>query len=202
MPKVLLVALPILILYPHSRCNCRCTMCDIWRNTTRAEMAVEDVLRWVGEWEALGVERIVLSGGEALMHSRLWEICDGLNRVGIGVTLLSTGLLLRRHAREVARYSDDVVVSLDGPRDVHDAIRRTQRARWVRRPPRTRQRPVSRWTPARTFFNGSRVPGMRRPSRGTRYSNCCRGLMRPRNVVTNSGVERPLRAAMKYGFLM
>ena len=47
------------------------------------------------------------------MHSRLWEICDGLHRAGIGVTLLSTGLLLRRHAAEVARYSDDVVVRPD-----------------------------------------------------------------------------------------
>ena len=26
--------LPILILYPHSRCNCRCLMCDIWKKRT------------------------------------------------------------------------------------------------------------------------------------------------------------------------
>ena len=119
-----ITALPILILYPHSRCNCRCTMCDIWKNTTKAEVNVEDVLRWVPEWRSLGVERVVLSGGEALMHSRLWEICDGLRAAGMRTTLLSTGLLLRRHAQDVARYSDDVVVSLDGPRARHDAIRR------------------------------------------------------------------------------
>lgn len=123
-----ITALPILILYPHSRCNCRCTMCDIWRNTTRAELKVEDVLRWVPEWKALGVERVVLSGGEALMHSRLWEMCAGLHAAGMRATILSTGLLLRRHAREVARWSDDVVVSLDGPRDLHDAIRRVEGA--------------------------------------------------------------------------
>ena len=23
--------LPILVILPHSRCNCRCVMCDIWR---------------------------------------------------------------------------------------------------------------------------------------------------------------------------
>jgi MoaA/NifB/PqqE/SkfB family radical SAM enzyme len=119
-----ITALPILILYPHSRCNCRCTMCDIWKNTTKAELKVEDVLGWVPEWKSLGVERVVLSGGEALMHSRLWEICEGLRAAGIRTTLLSTGLLLRRHAQDVVRYSDDVVVSLDGPRERHDAIRR------------------------------------------------------------------------------
>jgi MoaA/NifB/PqqE/SkfB family radical SAM enzyme len=117
-------ALPILILYPHNRCNCRCTMCDIWRATTKEEMKVEDVLGWVDEWRALGVERVVLSGGEALMHSRLWEICDGLAAADIRVTLLSTGILLRRHAAELVRRTDDVVVSLDGPRDLHDAVRR------------------------------------------------------------------------------
>lgn len=51
-------------------------MCDIWRGEGRQELAVADVARWVAEWRELGVERVVLSGGEALMHSRLWELCD------------------------------------------------------------------------------------------------------------------------------
>ncbi|AHG88380.1 Radical SAM domain protein [Gemmatirosa kalamazoonensis] len=120
--------LPILILFPHSRCNCRCVMCDIWRDTTRAELSADDVARWTAEWRALGVERVVLSGGEALLHSRLWELCDRLRAAGIGITLLSTGLLLRRHAAELVRRCDDVVVSLDGPQPVHDAVRNVPRA--------------------------------------------------------------------------
>jgi MoaA/NifB/PqqE/SkfB family radical SAM enzyme len=116
--------LPILILYPHSRCNCRCVMCDIWRVTTKQELAPEDVARWAVEWRALGVQRVVLSGGEALLHSRLWELCATLRAAGVGITMLSTGILLRRHAENVVRYCDDVVVSLDGPREIHDEIRR------------------------------------------------------------------------------
>jgi Fe-coproporphyrin III synthase len=115
--------LPILILFPHSRCNCRCLMCDIWRATGRSELAVDDVARWVREWQALGVERVVLSGGEALMHSRLWDLCDVLRAANIGVSILSTGLLLRRHAADLVRRCDDVVVSVDGPQAVHDRIR-------------------------------------------------------------------------------
>ena len=49
------------------------------------------------------------------MHSHLWELCDHLRAAGIGITILSTGLLLRRHAAELVRRCDDVVVSLDGP---------------------------------------------------------------------------------------
>ena len=120
--------LPILILFPHSRCNCRCVMCDIWRDTTKTELAASDVARWVDEWRALGVQRVVLSGGEALLHSQLWELCDVLRAADIGITILSTGLLLRRHAAELVLRCDDVVVSLDGPQAIHDAIRNVPRA--------------------------------------------------------------------------
>lgn len=120
--------LPILILYPHSRCNCRCLMCDIWRSSTQDELAPEDVSRWLSDWQALGVRRVVLSGGEALMHSRLWELCAALRDADIGITILSTGLLLKRHALALVQVCDDVVVSLDGPQPIHDAIRNVPRA--------------------------------------------------------------------------
>lgn len=115
--------LPVLILHPHSRCNCRCVMCDIWRAKDRTEIAATEVASWMADWRALGVRRVVLSGGEALMHSHLWELCDHLRAAEIGITILSTGLLLERHAAELVRRCDDVVVSLDGPAPVHDAIR-------------------------------------------------------------------------------
>jgi radical SAM protein with 4Fe4S-binding SPASM domain len=116
--------LPVLILFPHNRCNCRCVMCDIWRIRDRQELAPEEIAHWLVEWRELGVRRVVLSGGEALLHRRLWEIATALRDAGIGITLLSTGLLLRRHAENVVRLCDDVVVSLDGPREIHDEIRR------------------------------------------------------------------------------
>ena len=129
LPRVDPIAqLPILILFPHSRCNCRCVMCDIWRSTARTELAVADVARWTDEWRALGVKRVVLSGGEALLHSHLWELCDHLRAANIGITILSTGLLLSRHAADLVRCCDDVVVSLDGPEPVHDRIRNVPRA--------------------------------------------------------------------------
>lgn len=129
LPRVDPIArLPILILYPHSRCNCRCLMCDIWRARGKGELSREDVERWLPEWRALGVRRIVLSGGEALLHSDLDAFCTPLREAGIGITLLSTGLLLRRDAGNLVRWCDDVIVSLDGPRAVHDRIRNVARA--------------------------------------------------------------------------
>ncbi len=120
--------LPILILFPHSRCNCRCVMCDIWRVSTKEELNATDVARWLSDWQTLGVQRVVLSGGEALLHSHLWALCEQLRLANMSISLLSTGLLLKKHAAAVVRYCDDVVVSLDGPRDIHNAIRNVPRA--------------------------------------------------------------------------
>lgn len=121
-------ALPVLILKPHSRCNCRCLMCDVWRDTAKSEISTADVARWTGEWREMGVRRVVLSGGEALLHSDLWGLCDHLRAAGIAITILTTGLGLKRHAAELVRRCDHVVVSLDGPQPVHDQIRNVPRA--------------------------------------------------------------------------
>ena len=120
--------LPILILYPHSRCNCRCLMCDIWKEKRVFELTPGEVSRWREEWRALGVERVVLSGGEALMHSDPFALCRLLREAGTGITLISSGLLLARHAERIAEHVDDLVVSLDGPREVHDEIRNVPKA--------------------------------------------------------------------------
>ena len=98
-------------------------MCDIWRASGKSELTSLDIATILPELRKIGVQRVVLGGGEPLMHSDLWAICEPLRSAGIGITLLSTGILLARHASQVVRYCDDVVVSLDGPPVVHEAIR-------------------------------------------------------------------------------
>lgn len=120
-----LQALPVLVLFPHSRCNCRCVMCDIWRaNRDQRELSVAELEPHLDGLRRLGVRWVVLSGGEPLMHSNLWQLCELLEALDVHVSLLSTGLLLERHASEIVRWCDEVIVSLDGPREIHDRIRR------------------------------------------------------------------------------
>ncbi len=122
-------ALPVVVLMPHSRCNCRCVMCDIWRgNRDRRELGRDDLAPHLESFRRLRVRWVVLSGGEALMHSNLWTLCELFAELDVKITLLSTGLLLRRHAPEVVRWCDEVIVSLDGSRRIHDAVRRVPRA--------------------------------------------------------------------------
>ncbi len=120
---------PILVLLPHSRCNCRCLMCDIWRaNKNLQELSPEFIGRHVEAMQDLGVRWIVLSGGEALMHANLWNLCEQLSCLNAKITLLSTGLLLERNVAEIAEWIDEVIVSLDGSDSVHDRIRNIPRA--------------------------------------------------------------------------
>ncbi len=116
--------LPILILYPHNRCNCRCVMCDIWKIDSADEISFAELERHLDQIANLHVEWIVFSGGEPLMHSDLFRLSHLARSRGIRTTMLSTGLLLARNAERVAQSIDDVIVSLDGPAAVHDAIRR------------------------------------------------------------------------------
>ena len=121
-------SLPILILSPHGRCNCRCLMCDIWKNTEEAEISAGELERYVADIRRLSVQWVVFSGGEPLMHSDLFRFCATLRGLGIRTTILSTGLLLERNAQRLVEHVDDVIVSLDGPQAVYDRIRRVQGA--------------------------------------------------------------------------
>jgi Fe-coproporphyrin III synthase len=117
-------SMPILILNVHSHCNCRCVMCDIWKRETREQVSVAELERHRASLRKLGVRQVVFSGGEPLLHNDLGELCGFFRQENIQLTLLTTGLLLHKRAHEVAAWFDDVIVSIDGPREIHDAVRR------------------------------------------------------------------------------
>jgi len=121
-------SLPVLVLNPHSRCNCRCVMCDIWKNTTVQNITAEELERHLASIEHLRVQWVVFSGGEPLMHSNLWRLTSMLRDRKIRITLLSSGLLLTHHAANIVEHVDDLIVSLDGPPEVHNRIRGLARA--------------------------------------------------------------------------
>jgi len=115
--------LPILVLFPHSRCNCRCVMCDIWRIRQVREITAADLEPHLASLRRLKVRWVVFSGGEPLMASDLPVLAHMLHGEGIRTTLLTAGLILEHHAARVVEHMDDVIVSIDGPAEIHDRIR-------------------------------------------------------------------------------
>jgi MoaA/NifB/PqqE/SkfB family radical SAM enzyme len=98
-------------------------MCDIWKIRQVREITAVDLEPHIASLRELKVRWVVFSGGEPLMHSDLSALARMLRREGIRTTLLTAGLILERHAVRVAEDMDDVIVSIDGPREIHDRVR-------------------------------------------------------------------------------
>lgn len=115
--------LPVLVLLPHNRCNCRCLMCDIWKIREVREITREDLEPHIESLRQLKVKWLVISGGEPMLHSSLPALCKVIRGEGIRTTLLTSGLLLEARSGMIVHNFDDIIVSLDGPAEVHDRIR-------------------------------------------------------------------------------
>src|ERR1700744_1086410 len=119
-----ITALPIVILMPHSACNCKCVMCDIWKgNHNLKQLTEQDIEGLLDSLRRLGTRQVLMSGGEALLNPNFFRLCAILKKEGVRITLLSTGLALKRHADNLLKWVDDIIVSLDGDEKLHDEIR-------------------------------------------------------------------------------
>lgn len=103
-------------------------MCDIWKRPAGAEFSLDRARSFQNDIKALKTQQVVLTGGEPLLHSRFGELCRILKDCNVRITLLSTGLLLKKRAQLIAESVDEIIVSLDGPPATHDAIRRIAHA--------------------------------------------------------------------------
>jgi MoaA/NifB/PqqE/SkfB family radical SAM enzyme len=99
-------------------------MCDIWRIRQATRLDPADLEPHLESFRLLGVRWVVFSGGEPQLNEKWCFLAQMLRSIGCRVTLLTAGLLLESQAREVVESVDDVIVSLDGPPAIHNAIRR------------------------------------------------------------------------------
>src|SRR5260370_38607731 len=105
-------ALPIVILMPHSACNCRCVMCDIWKdNKNLKQLTEQDITGLLDSLKKFGTQQVVISGGEALLNSNFFRLCSILKKQKIKVTLLTTGLTVKKNAEQLLQWVDDLIVS-------------------------------------------------------------------------------------------
>lgn len=124
-----ITALPIVVLMPHSACNCKCVMCDIWKdNKNLTQLTAADITGLLTSLKKLGTRQVAMSGGEALLNPNFFQLCKILKSRQMKISLMSTGLSVRRNAYDLLRYVDDLIVSLDGDEALHDAIRNVPKA--------------------------------------------------------------------------
>src|SRR5687768_15087431 len=81
-------ALPIVILMPHSACNCRCVMCDIWKdNKNLRQLTENDIHELLMSLKKFGTRQVLMSGGEALLNPNFFRFCELLKKENISISL-------------------------------------------------------------------------------------------------------------------
>lgn len=106
-----------------NRCNFRCDYCDVPANAGK-EMSTAEFREAIAELAAAGMGRAAFGGGEALLRPDAVELIEYAKSQGCFTSLNSNGWTTEKHLDRLAGCLDMLVVSLDGPDDVHDVVRR------------------------------------------------------------------------------
>jgi len=103
------------------RCNLQCRHCYIGESSHQ-DLSMEQIQRVLEAFEEIQGLRLLLSGGEPLLHPRFWEINDILQNYAFRSVLLSNGTLI---TKEIAKrlLVHEVQISLDGMKEGHESLR-------------------------------------------------------------------------------
>ena len=107
-------------------CNLRCIHCEANAGHAASdELSTEEALKLVAELRDAGCRTVHLTGGEPLVRRDWPVIARALSDAEIAVSVITNGVRADSHA--IATMLDagvtSVSISLDGNREVHDAIR-------------------------------------------------------------------------------
>jgi radical SAM protein with 4Fe4S-binding SPASM domain len=104
------------------RCNLRCRHCYIGDAGARNELSLKQIRNVLTGFEKMQGLRVMITGGEPLIHPSFPEINNMLPEFSLRKVLFTNGLLLT--GKMVGSLNvDEVQVSIDGLEKAHDALR-------------------------------------------------------------------------------
>ena len=120
----------IVQIHPSLKCNLSCAHCySDSAPTARVELEPEIVCQFISDAASMGYEVVSISGGEPLIYDGLEIILAHAKSLGLQTTVTTNGFFNDRRRLERLRDKlDALALSLDGPPDVHNRIRRSARA--------------------------------------------------------------------------
>lgn len=113
-------SLRYLELYLTERCNLRCGHCFLG-DLGCTDLPVATMFRLLDQFDAMGGLRLLLTGGEAILHPAFWRVNETLAERGFRTVLLSNGTMLEDVASRLRVH--EVQVSLDGLEGAHNTLR-------------------------------------------------------------------------------
>jgi radical SAM protein with 4Fe4S-binding SPASM domain len=102
-------------------CNLRCKHCYIGE-PSRHELTPEQIRNVLVGFQQMQGLRVLLSGGEPLLHSRFDEINEMLPDFFLRKVLFTNGVLLKKEVLSALKVNE-IQVSIDGLEAAHDSIR-------------------------------------------------------------------------------
>jgi heme d1 biosynthesis radical SAM protein NirJ len=119
---------PVVIWNLIRRCNLTCKHCySISADTDfKGELSFEEISQVMDDLKAFRVPVLILSGGEPLLHPRIFDIAQRAKSLGFYVGLSTNGTLITEdNIRDIAACQFNYVgISLDGMEETHDKFRR------------------------------------------------------------------------------
>jgi MoaA/NifB/PqqE/SkfB family radical SAM enzyme len=125
-------ALPpdLVIMLPTLRCNLHCPYCFqrddsglAWQPDDQDELRLDEWLAVIADLRPLGPHVIVL-GGELFLYRDALKLLRAVKEAGLPLTVITNGIALPRVAGELLQIGlDRLIVSLDGPLEVHNSVR-------------------------------------------------------------------------------
>jgi MoaA/NifB/PqqE/SkfB family radical SAM enzyme len=114
-----------IIISATGKCNLHCSICDIPVSSSRDTLSLSDFKKLIEQASSAGARNFVLSGGEPLLIKDVFEIISYAKRKGLNVSMPTNGTLVTEEIAGKLKAAGLRVanVSIDGPEEVHDAIR-------------------------------------------------------------------------------
>ena len=124
-----------LMLLPTMACDCRCEMCRFWgdrgyysegiQTVSKKQLDFKHITRFLEE----GLKEktrysVVLSGGEPMLYKNFTQLTQFLKQKNIPTIVVSNGSQLIKNLDTIEQNLAAISISIDGPPEVHDSIRR------------------------------------------------------------------------------
>lgn len=103
------------------KCNLQCRHCYIGPSEN-AELSLDKIKHILSEFEGMQGLRLLITGGEPLLHKRFKEINDLLPDFAFRKILFTNGTLITKEA--LKRFNvNELQISVDGLEEAHEALR-------------------------------------------------------------------------------
>jgi len=115
----------ILIHLLTSKCNCKCEICDLWKNKEdyKKDLSTKDIFSLLEDARKSGIVYYVAMGGEPLMRNDLPQILQYAKKLKFSTSVITNGFYLKERCDEILPFTDVLEVSIDSNDALHDKMR-------------------------------------------------------------------------------